>query len=92
MSWRRGAISLERLTKDNHGDLVYPFTRPWSDGTTGITLSPLELVEKLTALMPLPSRLAFPRQSLEGLSEPSASALLHGLSRRRLCAPSNCEP
>jgi hypothetical protein len=27
---------------------------PWSDGTTGITLSPLELLEKLAALVPLP--------------------------------------
>jgi len=39
----RGAVSLERLTEDDHGDLVYMFTRPWSDGTTGIKLSPLEL-------------------------------------------------
>jgi hypothetical protein len=50
----RGAISLERLTEDANGDLVYLFTRPWSDGTTGITLSPLELIEKLAALVPLP--------------------------------------
>ncbi len=27
---------------------------PWSDGTTGIKLSPLELLEKLAALVPLP--------------------------------------
>jgi hypothetical protein len=38
----------------SHGDLVYTFTRPWSDGTTGITLSPLDLLEKLAALVPLP--------------------------------------
>jgi hypothetical protein len=42
----RGAVSLERLTEDDNGDLVYMFTRPWSDGTTGIKLSPLELLEK----------------------------------------------
>src|SRR5262249_55387402 len=41
----RGAVSLERLQEDAHGDLVYTFTHPWSDGTTGITLSPLELLE-----------------------------------------------
>src|SRR5262245_36606472 len=29
------------------------FTKPWSDGTTGITLSPLELLEKLAAIVPL---------------------------------------
>ncbi len=36
----RGAVSLERLTQDANGDLVYTFTHPWSDGTTGIRLSP----------------------------------------------------
>jgi len=50
----RGAVSLERLQEDANGDLVYTFTHPWSDGTTGIRLSPLELVEKLAALVPLP--------------------------------------
>ena len=48
----RGAVSLERLQEDANGDLLYTFTHPWSDGTTGITLSPLELLEKLAALVP----------------------------------------
>ena len=46
---RQGAFELEEW-----GDLVYTFSRPWSDGTTGIKLSPLELLEKLAALVPLP--------------------------------------
>ena len=50
----RGAVSLERLAEDANGDLVYTFTKPWSDGTTGMTLSQLELLEKLAALVPLP--------------------------------------
>ena len=50
----RGAVSLERLDINADGDLLYTFTRPWSDGTTGIKLSPLELIEKLAALVPLP--------------------------------------
>ncbi|HSX81425.1 MAG TPA: transposase, partial [Candidatus Saccharimonadia bacterium] len=50
----RGAVSRERLEEDAHGDLVYTFTKPWSDGTTGITLSPLALLEKLAAIVPLP--------------------------------------
>jgi hypothetical protein len=53
-STARGAVSLERLTQDTTGDLVYTFTHPWSDGTTGIRLAPLELLEKLAALVPLP--------------------------------------
>ena len=47
-------MSLERLEQDANGDLIYAFNRPWSDGTTGIKLSPLELLEKLSALVPLP--------------------------------------
>ncbi len=50
----RGAVSLERLQVEANGDLVYTFTHPWSDGTTGIRLAPLELLEKLAALVPLP--------------------------------------
>jgi hypothetical protein len=50
----RGAVSLERLEQDANGDLTYRFNRPWSDGTTGIKLSPLELLEKLAALVPVP--------------------------------------
>jgi transposase-like zinc-binding protein/putative transposase len=53
-STARGAVSLERLQEDAHGDLVSIFTHPWSDGTTGIRLSPVELLEKLAALVPLP--------------------------------------
>ena len=47
-------MSLERLQEEANGDLVYTFTHPWSDGTTGIRLSSLELLEKLAALVPLP--------------------------------------
>jgi hypothetical protein len=47
----RGAVALERLEEAANGDLVYTFTKSWSDGTTGITLSPLELLEKLAALL-----------------------------------------
>jgi hypothetical protein len=53
-STARGAVSLERLEQDANGDLVYTFTHPWSDGTTGMRLSPVELLEKLAALVPLP--------------------------------------
>ena len=36
------------------GKCVLSLPNPWSDGTTGITLAPLELLEKLAALVPLP--------------------------------------
>lgn len=47
-------MSRARLAEDANGALVYLCTRPWPDGTTGITLSPLELWEKLAAIVPLP--------------------------------------
>jgi len=50
----RGAVSLERLQAAATGDRMYTCTHPWSDGTTGMRLSPLELLEKLAALVPLP--------------------------------------
>ncbi len=50
----RGAVSLERLEEDANGDRMYALNRPWSNGTTSIKLSPLELLEKLAALVPLP--------------------------------------
>jgi hypothetical protein len=53
-STARGAVALERLAQDANGDLISTFTHPWSDGTTGIRLSPVELLEKLAALVPLP--------------------------------------
>jgi hypothetical protein len=36
----RGAVALERLEVNADGELLYTFTHPWSDGTTGIKLSP----------------------------------------------------
>jgi len=47
-------VALECLAEDANGQLVSSLTKPWSDGTTGIKLSPLELLEKLAALVPLP--------------------------------------
>ena len=36
------------------GRLLYRFKRPWRDGTTHIVLTPLELLEKLSAIVPAP--------------------------------------
>jgi hypothetical protein len=74
----RGAVALERFAEDTNGDLVYSFTTPWSNGTTGITLSPVELLEKLAALVPLPqvNRVRYggclaPHSSLRGAITPT---------------------
>ena len=68
-------MALERLQEDARGDLVYTFTKPWSDGTTGITLSPVELLEKLSALVPL-TRVHLAR--LTGIPQRHISEMEHG--------------
>jgi hypothetical protein len=89
----RGAVSLERLVQDTNGDLVYTFTHPWSDGTTGIRLSPGELLEKLAALVPLPhvhlvryGGCLAPHSHLRGAILPTPRQ--QGLDRPEACPPS----
>jgi hypothetical protein len=50
----RPPISVERLEPLPDGRLLYRFKRPWSDGTTHVILEPLELMEKLAAIVPAP--------------------------------------
>ena len=46
---------MERLeTLADGGRLLYRFKRAWRDGTTHIILTPLEMLEKLSALIPAP--------------------------------------
>lgn len=50
----RPAVSEERLSESANGDIHYRLKTPWSDGTTGVVFSPLEFLEKLSALIPPP--------------------------------------
>jgi hypothetical protein len=50
----RPPIALERLERLADGRLLYRFKRPWRDGTTHVVYEPLELLEKLSALVPAP--------------------------------------
>ena len=45
---------MERLERLADGRLLYRFKRPWRDGTTQFVFAPLELLEKLSALVPAP--------------------------------------
>ena len=45
---------MERLEVLADGRLLYRLKRPWRDGTTHIVMDPLELLEKLSALVPAP--------------------------------------
>ncbi len=53
----RGAIANDRLEWSSDGQsLTYRLKRPWTDGTTHFTFEPLELIEKLCALIPFPHK------------------------------------
>jgi hypothetical protein len=52
----RGPISNERLTLLPGRRVRVEFKRPWSDGTTGISMTYAEFLEKLMALIPPPRR------------------------------------
>ncbi len=50
----RGSIATDRLSREEDGssNLLYKLKRPFSDGRTHVLLSPIELLEKLAALIP----------------------------------------
>jgi hypothetical protein len=50
----RPPIAMERVEPLADGRLLYRFKRPWRDGTTHVVLEPLELLERLSALVPAP--------------------------------------
>ena len=50
----RPAIAEERLSTNDQGDVIYKFKKPWDDGTTAMKLTPMELMERLVALVPRP--------------------------------------
>jgi hypothetical protein len=50
----RPAIALERLSLNANGQVVYSLKKPYDDGTTHIVMTPLELMEKIAAIIPRP--------------------------------------
>ena len=51
----RPAIANQRLKRNPAGQLVLQLKSPWRDGTTHIVMSPLELMQRLAALVPPPA-------------------------------------
>ena len=66
----RPPVAAERLSVLPDGRLLYRLKRRWRDGTSHVIFQPLELIEKLTALVPAP-RFNLVRYS--GVLAPSAS-------------------
>jgi len=50
----RPPLATERLSRMDDGRLLYRLKRRWRDGTTHMVFEPLELLEKLAALVPPP--------------------------------------
>jgi hypothetical protein len=50
----RPPFALERLEQLAHDQVIYRFPRPQPDGRTELRLTPLELIERLAALIPPP--------------------------------------
>lgn len=50
----RPPVSTERLSQLPDGRLLYRLKRKWRDGTTHVVFEPLELLEKLAAIVPPP--------------------------------------
>ena len=50
----RPAIAAERLSIASNGDIIYKLKTTYSNGTTHLRLSQVELIEKLAALVPRP--------------------------------------
>jgi hypothetical protein len=78
----RPPVATERLSLLPDGRLLYRLKHRWRDGTTHIIFEPLELVEKLAALVPPPR---FNLVRYHGLLAPSAAW-------RSLVIPSEPEP
>jgi len=55
----RPPVVEKRLHLLPEGELFYEFKRSWSDGTIGVKFTPLEFIEKLAALVPIPRRNLF---------------------------------
>ena len=51
----RPAISNERLSVDFNGNIIYHLKTPYSDGTTQLSFTPHEFIEKLIAIIAPPS-------------------------------------
>src|SRR4051794_31555898 len=76
----RPAIANERLKRNRAGQVVLQLKSPWRGGTTHIVMSPLELTQRLAALVPRP-RLHLIR--FHGVSRPTPNYGLRSFRARR---------
>jgi hypothetical protein len=77
----RPPLALERLTASSGGQLLYELPHPRRDGATHLLLDPLELIEKLSVLIPAPR---FHLLRFHGLLAPHAAGRAQIVPRVRL--------
>jgi len=65
----RPPLSKHSLEELPNGDLKFKLKTPWSDGTTHLVFTPVELIEKLAALVPPPR---FNQLRYHGILAPNA--------------------
>jgi hypothetical protein len=80
----RPPLATERLLLLQDGRLLYRLKHRWRDGTSHVIYEPLELVERLAALVPAP-RFNLTRYS--GVLAPAADALPHPGCQGRVATP-----
>ena len=85
---------MERLEPLADERLLYRFKRPWRDGTTHVVFGPLELLEKLVAIIPAPkahlvrySGILGPAAKWRALIVPAGSPALSVTMQDPACAP-----
>jgi hypothetical protein len=74
----RPAFALERLTQVDADRVVYRLPKPQPDGRTALSLTPLELLDRLAALIPPPRR---HRHRYHGVLAPNYLPSLAGAQR-----------
>jgi len=80
----RPPFALERLEQLAHDQLVYRFPKPQPDGTTQLRLTPLELIERLAALIPPPR---IHRHRYHGVLAPNSAYRSQVTALARAAAP-----
>ena len=76
----RPPLAVERLTESSHGQVVFELPHPRADGATHLLLDPLELLEKISVLIP-PHR--FHTLRFHGVLGPSAAWRSEVIPQRR---------
>lgn len=86
----RPPLAKARLEEREDGSLVVTLKRPWSDGTTAVVFSRLELLERLAALVPPPRANQILYHGVLAARSSLRPAVVVGTKRRQrawACAP-----